>query len=67
MQPKKCAECGAEFTPKIPNQKYCSKQCSRNAYAWRSRRSYEAREAEHALDDSEDCSTAATNLILSIL
>lgn len=29
---KKCAHCGAEFTPKISKQRYCSKECSCKAY-----------------------------------
>ena len=39
MQPKQCAECGAEFTPKMPNQKYCSKKCMKVAMnrRWRSK------------------------------
>ena len=35
-QTRQCAVCGAEFTPRSDNQKYCSKLCSRKHY-WRQR------------------------------
>ena len=28
----KCGYCGAHFIPQYPNQKYCSKECSRNRH-----------------------------------
>ncbi len=41
MQQKTCAECGAEYAPKVPYQKYCSTKCARVArvrrWRWRSK------------------------------
>lgn len=59
MHTRKCPECGAEFTTKVHNKKYCSKRCARNAEAhlikdWSSA----VREAEHARAVSAPVSNA---------
>lgn len=35
LEPRKCAICGTKFTPKVHNQKYCSKECYRKADYYR--------------------------------
>lgn len=61
MHTRKCVECGAEFTTKRYNKRYCSKRCARNAKAHRDKsRSYSnaVREAEHARAVSAPVSNA---------
>lgn len=60
MQPRKCAECGAEFTPKRPLQKFCSIKCNKKVQKRkdslrrdRSIAGKEERAAAHALMVSE--------------
>ena len=57
MQPRRCAECGAEFTPRQPIQHFCSKHCARIAKKRRDRSSV-LREAEHMLAVSKPVPTA---------
>ena len=57
MSTRQCAVCGAEFTPRNNNQKYCSPRCSRTAYERKHRersrvRTGEARAYEHAMSMS---------------
>jgi hypothetical protein len=53
MHTRKCPECGAEFTTKLHNKKYCSKRCARNAEAHLIKgRSSAVRELAHAWEST---------------
>jgi len=56
MPTRQCAECGAEYTPHNPQQKYCSRQCARKVSERRYRGNTSMRQAAHAFEISEPVS-----------
>ena len=59
MDTKTCQICGAEFTPRVNTQKYCSGRCARTAYERKRVRSRAAEEAARAFRVSAPVSNAA--------
>ena len=49
MPTRQCAECGAEYVPYNPQQKYCSRQCARKVSERRCRGNTSIRQAAHVL------------------
>lgn len=41
FEPRKCMACGAEFTPKIKNQRYCRLECRKSSYKPKPPRQFE--------------------------
>jgi len=59
MPTSQCAECGAEYVPYNPQQKYCSRQCARKVSERRYRGNTSMRQAAHALVVSQPVPLAA--------